>query len=252
MAAEKYYITNNIHFIQGYGNLVSTPASATRFNIRDAKKYISLHPDHMLMSDPRSKKQKAFIISTNQKYLSGCGGIVSTMERAMTFNSSHDAWEYVDCHPELSTMLKDDAYVINSHYKHMKRTAKVKPQTVVEDTNARRIFSPVERHQVFGNSKVCALCGKPIDETDFTVDHIIPLSRGGTNDPENLRPVHKSCNHFKGNYLDKEMFDNITDIVCVNLFNSPTSELGAKMIRAMVRGTIKKYGSGKSNGDCKK
>jgi len=37
----------------------------------------------------------------------------------------------------------------------------------------------------------CHLCGHPGADT---VDHIIPRSRGGTDDLDNLRPAHLSCN----------------------------------------------------------
>jgi hypothetical protein len=39
----------------------------------------------------------------------------------------------------------------------------------------------------------CVVCGKPSD----TVDHIIPLSKGGTNDPANLQPMCRRCNSKK-------------------------------------------------------
>ncbi len=43
--------------------------------------------------------------------------------------------------------------------------------------------------------KPCVVCGKPAD----TVDHITPLSRGGTNSPDNLQPMCWDCNRRKGN-----------------------------------------------------
>jgi hypothetical protein len=43
-------------------------------------------------------------------------------------------------------------------------------------------------------NKPCANCGKPAN----TIDHIIPLSRGGTNDLENLQPMCWKCNKAKG------------------------------------------------------
>lgn len=46
----------------------------------------------------------------------------------------------------------------------------------------------------------CAYCG----DCANTVDHIIPLSRGGTNDPENLTPACKSCNSSKRDKLVHE------------------------------------------------
>jgi 5-methylcytosine-specific restriction endonuclease McrA len=40
----------------------------------------------------------------------------------------------------------------------------------------------------------CWICGGPYDE----IDHVIPLSRGGTNWPANLRPACRECNARKG------------------------------------------------------
>jgi len=43
---------------------------------------------------------------------------------------------------------------------------------------------------------VCWLCGYPGADT---LDHVVPVSRGGTNDPANLRPAHRGCNSDRGN-----------------------------------------------------
>jgi 5-methylcytosine-specific restriction endonuclease McrA len=52
----------------------------------------------------------------------------------------------------------------------------------------------------------CHLCGKPIDERRTyphdmspSVDHLVPVSRGGTNVIENLRPAHLVCNVRRSN-----------------------------------------------------
>lgn len=39
----------------------------------------------------------------------------------------------------------------------------------------------------------CWMCGKPFK----AIDHVIPLSKGGTNWPANLRPACTSCNSRK-------------------------------------------------------
>jgi len=58
----------------------------------------------------------------------------------------------------------------------------------------------------------CAVCEKPIDLTlkrtsamGLTVDHWIPLSKGGSDDITNLRPAHWTCNRKKSNKLPKEL-----------------------------------------------
>lgn len=47
----------------------------------------------------------------------------------------------------------------------------------------------------YGNK--CLRCGKP--DVKLTPDHIIPLSRGGSNDLFNIQPLCFSCNSAKGN-----------------------------------------------------
>ena len=45
----------------------------------------------------------------------------------------------------------------------------------------------------------CALCGATKEERPLDVDHIIPRSRGGTNDRSNLQVLCSKCNRTKGN-----------------------------------------------------
>jgi hypothetical protein len=61
----------------------------------------------------------------------------------------------------------------------------------------------------------CWICLTPVDPSDFvlegpvftagnfypSVDHVVPLSRGGSNGMENLRVAHMICNSVKGNEL---------------------------------------------------
>lgn len=58
----------------------------------------------------------------------------------------------------------------------------------------------------------CYLCGGLMDRdympgsvTWATVDHIVPLSRGGTWDAENLAAAHRGCNTWKRNSLLSEL-----------------------------------------------
>ena len=47
----------------------------------------------------------------------------------------------------------------------------------------------------------CAACGEKLTMVKHTVDHIIPISRGGTNDIENLIGLCKMCNSYKANLV---------------------------------------------------
>lgn len=57
------------------------------------------------------------------------------------------------------------------------------------------------------DGEYCQLCGDPLDrhiDDDMdplfiTFDHIVPASKGGTDDIRNLQLAHKSCNEARGN-----------------------------------------------------
>ena len=50
------------------------------------------------------------------------------------------------------------------------------------------------------SSGICHYCGKKFKPSLLTMDHVIPLSRGGTSSKENIVPSCRDCN-TKKNYL---------------------------------------------------
>lgn len=50
----------------------------------------------------------------------------------------------------------------------------------------------------------CGICGRPL-RGDKSIDHIIPLTRGGDHRLENLQIAHRSCNSKKKNRLPHEV-----------------------------------------------
>ncbi|BCL39052.1 HNH endonuclease [Nostoc sp. MS1] len=68
---------------------------------------------------------------------------------------------------------------------------------------ARISIPPEVRQYIFQRDKFqCQSCGKTGLETDLTIDHIIPLARGGKNDMSNLHTLCFSCNRRKSDKLD--------------------------------------------------
>ncbi|MDZ8108164.1 MAG: HNH endonuclease [Nostoc sp. DedQUE12a] len=67
-----------------------------------------------------------------------------------------------------------------------------------------RISIPLEvKKYVWQRDKYqCQSCGKTASETNLTIDHIIPLARGGKNDISNLQTLCFKCNQQKTDNID--------------------------------------------------
>ena len=59
----------------------------------------------------------------------------------------------------------------------------------------------------------CFLTGRPLTPADVSVDHLVPLSRGGSQDVSNLRLVTRGANHAKSNLLLQEFVELCRDVV---------------------------------------
>lgn len=44
----------------------------------------------------------------------------------------------------------------------------------------------------------CFVCGEPVSYSEATLEHIIPKSKGGTDDMGNLSISHARCNNARG------------------------------------------------------
>lgn len=90
-------------------------------------------------------------------------------------------------------------------------------------------FNKAQKIKMLEKSKYrCCHCGKSIDiDNDFSVEHVIPISKGGTNEADNLIALCNRCNSIKGNmvynpsdfykYLNKKdlkiLVDNMRDYI---------------------------------------
>lgn len=70
--------------------------------------------------------------------------------------------------------------------------------------------APVSRHQVYERDHwTCQLCREPVARDQVvphpqapTLDHVIPLARGGTHEPANVQLAHYLCNSIKTDRID--------------------------------------------------
>lgn len=71
--------------------------------------------------------------------------------------------------------------------------------TVYRDIRRRRRESGKQRFRIFVRDKFrCQYCAKKFGPQDLTLDHILPQSRGGQDEQENLATSCKPCNQRKG------------------------------------------------------
>jgi 5-methylcytosine-specific restriction endonuclease McrA len=72
----------------------------------------------------------------------------------------------------------------------------------------RRVKSLARRwqrnHLVAKYGAVCYICGEPLSMKQITIDHWLPLSRGGTDEIDNYRIAHKLCNRIKADMTPEE------------------------------------------------
>jgi hypothetical protein len=64
-------------------------------------------------------------------------------------------------------------------------------------TNTRRYREIRQQFYAEANGR-CAICGDPMTFDDATLDHIVPLSKGGPHTLSNLQIAHRVCNSVKG------------------------------------------------------
>ena len=62
----------------------------------------------------------------------------------------------------------------------------------------------LERNILTHGTLTCYLCSTPIVFGDDQLEHLVPLSRGGRNNIDNLDIAHKSCNCSKKDKTPEE------------------------------------------------
>ena len=59
---------------------------------------------------------------------------------------------------------------------------------------------------------VCHYCGRQVDPKQLTMDHIVPLIRGGKSTKGNLVPACKDCNNKKKYLLPVEWDEYLREL----------------------------------------
>jgi 5-methylcytosine-specific restriction endonuclease McrA len=73
------------------------------------------------------------------------------------------------------------------------------PQKVLRGQQAQNAIVRLRPQIIARDGYTCGLCKGPVEPQDLSIDHIIPITRGGGDDPDNLQVTHLICNVRKGN-----------------------------------------------------
>jgi hypothetical protein len=98
-----------------------------------------------------------------------------------------------------------DALGARAHKGNSRRSSRARRYGVLTE--------PVRREEVYARDAwTCGLCGTPIDPAlawphpkSATMDHVVPLSRGGAHTYLNVQAAHLMCNSAKGSALPGEL-----------------------------------------------
>jgi 5-methylcytosine-specific restriction endonuclease McrA len=66
----------------------------------------------------------------------------------------------------------------------------------IEQVNRRKI---IER-----DKSTCYMCGRKLGYAELVIDHVIPISRGGSHSEDNMKVACAPCNRRKGSKLPAE------------------------------------------------
>lgn len=101
--------------------------------------------------------------------------------------------------------IKDREY--RRSHKHVGKAAGARRRSRIKKAGnlpTERVVKVIEASIKKYGVLTCYLCYKAIEHNKWTLEHKIPLSRGGTNEYRNLGVAHTYCNSSKNNKTEKE------------------------------------------------
>lgn len=259
--ADKYYITNGNKVISkhtnndekitiSYDQVEGNVDLAYHFKYSEADSYWQ----HVLGSSPNWSVQKVasrtsrrnYIITSATAFVGDGGKMSKSINGAKAFRNPAEAEAYIGNHREIKKYMSDPM-IVTERLENVAKSAKktfTKEQLATLGVKVKPVRSMISnnvRTSVYEKSgHMCAICGRPLEYNEMTVDHILPLSRGGENSAENYAAVCEECNKFKGSSTNKELTNRCSSILSLQATKKPT--VAYPVIRAFVRGMISEYG----------
>ncbi|HUW15223.1 MAG TPA: HNH endonuclease, partial [Anaerolineae bacterium] len=158
------------------------------------KKYCEEHREEIAKRDKKyyeANREKIAVVTTNYREANQEKRAVSTKKYRQQHHEEAIAYgkEYYEEHrDEIAAYAKKYREEhIEEHAVYSRRRRARKVGATVEPFDERLVW---ER-----DGRECAYCGST---ENLTLDHIVPLAKGGAHSPDNLCVLCKSCNSSKG------------------------------------------------------
>jgi 5-methylcytosine-specific restriction endonuclease McrA len=134
------------------------------------------------------------------------------MRKVLLLNASYEALGTIGVPRAVRLIWKDSAEMVEPdgdrvlRSQHFEFTVpSVIRLTHYIDVRGRQRRSSSKRNRILARDRHrCQYCGTKGTVFDLTIDHIVPVSRGGTTSPENLVAACFACNQRKGDRTPEE------------------------------------------------
>ncbi len=103
--------------------------------------------------------------------------------------------------------------VIRLHYDHSLkgRSSHLNRDSRRRANGGRQLKSTDIQFILTRDNNICHICHKKV-RRDLSFDHLIPLSKGGDNSPNNIRVAHLKCNISRSNYKPAQLLMGLKEI----------------------------------------
>ena len=116
----------------------------------------------------------------------------------------------------------------------------------------RRCFTAKERRDIYVRDKgICGICGKFVPPDSFTIDHIVPISKGGTYEYSNLQCCCRKCNQLKADALPDDFFQVMLSVVDYQISDKHNKKI-KKGIKKIYKKAYKSSNSSEKKSNSKK
>lgn len=210
----------------------------SQYNIDFKHSYIKKYNSNYLIccNDPQHRNSDFFLFTNGKSYLSinvdGCIVVVQDCLRAYLNNNIIALGAFYDNIPDF--LFGSEKWYLetfeNANNLRVRESLADNAKRTMNNENeakSKRIrFSKELREKVFEkNHGRCAICGMPLSLTHCqnynyaTIDHIIPLDKGGKNEMSNFQATCERCNKIKTNIMPEMFKNNVASVMFESIIN---------------------------------